>query len=110
MAKEQPLKIDRGSRFQYVVGVTGMSLTGLSARMHVRPGKANGGILLDMSAYVSVDAINGNVVIDMPGSATVSADWLKAKYDIKLYNASSTAVSPVRILQGEVVLDKEVTV
>lgn len=110
MAREQALKIDQGSRFQYVILVTNLSLTGLSAKMQIKSNKTNGELLLDASQYVSVNSGASQVIVDIPGSATEGADWLQAVYDIKVYNASNSAVSPVRIIQGNIVLDREVTV
>lgn len=109
MAQRQDLIIDQGSRFQWVYEVTGMSLAGMTARMHIRkiPGTD---LYLDASSHLTVDVLNGLVIIDMPGSATVGATWRRGVYDIEVYNASMESISPVRIVQGDVELDREVTV
>lgn len=109
MAQRQDLIIDQGARFQWVYGVTGLSLAGMTARMHIRkiPGAD---LLLDVSSYLSVDALNGLIIVDMPGSATVGHTWRRGVYDIEVYNASMETISPERIVQGDVELDREVTV
>ncbi len=109
MAQRQDLTIDQGSRFQWVYEVTGMSLAGMTARMHIRkiPGTD---LYLDASAYLEVDVLNGLIIVDMPGSATIGHTWKHGMYDIEVYNASLESISPVRIVQGDVELDREVTV
>lgn len=110
MAQRQDLTIDQGSRFQWNYLVTGMSLVGLTARMQIRKRAGDSLLLFDASDYLSVDALNGIVTIDIPGSATEDQTWSRGVYDIEVYDESSTAVSPVRIAQGDVTLDGEVTI
>jgi len=109
MAHRQDLVIDQGSRFQWVYEVTGMSLAGMTARMHIRkiPGTE---LLLDASGYLEVDVLNGFVILDIPASATIGHTWRRGVYDIEVYNASIESISPERIVQGDVELDREVTV
>lgn len=109
MATRQDLIIDQGSRFQWSFHVNGMSLIGLSARMHIRKTGGDATLYLDVSPYLEVDELNDLVLIDMPGSATVGATWTRGVYDIETYNAVLSSVSPVRIAQGDVRLDREVT-
>jgi hypothetical protein len=111
VAKEQALTIDQGSRFQYVVAVTGMSLTGLTAKMQIRSGKGSSKpLILDVTSYCTIDSGAGQIIIDIPGSVTDGADWIKGQYDLKVYNAGNSSVSPVRIMQGFITLDEKVTV
>lgn len=109
MARRQDLVIDQGSRFQWVYEVTGLSLAGMTGRMHIRkiPGTD---LYLDVSPYLEVDVLNGLVIVDMPGSATVGHTWRNGVYDIEVYNVSLETISPIRIVQGDVKLDREVTV
>lgn len=101
--------LNQGSRFQYVIDVLNLNLTGYSARMQVRLDKdPSSTLLLDASAYCTVDPIDGQVVIDMPGSATVDATWSAAYYDVLITNADPTKNQ--RILQGRITLDRQVTV
>lgn len=113
MAKQMNLigdnALNQGSRFQYVIAVLNLNLTGYSARFQVRSDKDEGStLLLDASAYCTVDPIAGQVIIDMPGSATVGQTWREAYYDVLLTNADTTKNK--RILQGRVTLDRRVTV
>lgn len=109
MAHKEDIVIDEGSRFVWNIKVLNQSLAGLTARMQIRrsPGTP---VLFDVSEYLSVDAAANLVRVDIPGSATVAATWQYGTYDIEIYNAASTAFSPVRVIQGDVRLDREVTI
>lgn len=109
MAQRQDLVIDQGSRFQWVYEVNGLNLAGLSARMQIRK-QAGDTLYLDASAYLSVDVLNKLVIVDIPASVTVGATWRRGNYDIEVYNPTVSTISPIRIVQGDVALDREVTV
>lgn len=110
MAQRQDLIIDQGSRFPWVYEVIGMSLVGLSARMQIRKKGGDATLLLDASSYLSVDALNGLVILDIPAAATIGAAWKFGVYDIEVYHPTVSSVQPYRIVQGDVELDREVTV
>ena len=108
MAQRQDLIIDQGSRFPWTYEVNGLSLAGMTARMQIR--KTPGGELyLDASDYLTVDVLNGLIIVDIPGSATTGATWRRGVYDIEVYNASMPSISPFRVVQGDAELDREVT-
>jgi len=109
MAQRQDLILDQGSRLLWVYEVTGQSLAGMAARMHIRkiPGTD---LYLDATDYLEVDVLNGLVILDIPASATVGATWRRGVYDIEIYNPLMESISPLRIVQGDIELDREVTV
>lgn len=109
MAQRQDLILDQGSRFQWVYEVIGLSLAGKSVRMQIRK-LAGADLYLDATSYVSVDSINGHVVVDIPANATVGSTWSKGVYDIEIFDPAQPTTSPIRIVQGDVALDREVTV
>lgn len=109
MAWRQDLVIDQGSRFPWIYEVVGMSLVGLSARMQIRKKGGDALLLLDASSYLTVDAMNNQVVLDIPAAATVGATWRFGVYDIEVYHPTVSSIQPYRIVQGDVELDREVT-
>jgi hypothetical protein len=110
MATKKDLVIDQGSRFNVIIAVTGISdMTGYSARGMVRARATDSTVLLDLGNYLSVDAVNKQVTIDMPGSASDSFTWDHGVYDIEVYNPTPNPVPVYRILQGGISLDKQVT-
>lgn len=110
MAQRQDLIFDQGSRKIWTYEVNGMSLIGLSARMQVRKKAGDSTLLLDASPYLTVDTLNKLVILDMPAAATAGATWRYATYDIEVYHPTLSSVQPFRIVQGDVELDREVTV
>lgn len=109
MAQRQDLILDQGSRFQWVYEVTGLSLAGMQARMQIRK-LAGSDLYLDASSHVTVDAINGHVVVDIPADVLVNSIWSRGVYDIEVYLPAQPTTSAIRIVQGDVALDREVTV
>jgi hypothetical protein len=110
----------QGARFRLVVGVScdwEPDFTGWVAKMEVRPNRSATAVLLaDMSAYVSVNAVAGQATVDIPANAaqlqfeSAEETWTHGVYDIEI--TPGTAPDPtrtLRVLQGNVTLDLEVT-
>jgi hypothetical protein len=108
MADEVPLTVDQGSRLLHVWDVTGQDLTGWSARGMVRPDKVSSAVNADWSSYLTVNAVNHQVVLLVTGDVTSAYTWDVGRYDIEIYKVGDPT-SPIRISQGEVRLDREVT-
>ena len=109
MAQRQDLIWDQGSRLLWVYEVTGLSLSGMQARMQVRsPDRAD--LYYDASAHVAVDGINNFVTVDIPSDASVGMIWARGVYDIEVFLPASPTTSAIRIVQGDIALDREVTV
>lgn len=108
MAQRQDLIIDQGSRFRWIYEVIGLSLSGMLARMKIRS-VDRVDLYLDATSYVAVDSINGLVTVDIPSDATVSQTWKQGLYDIEVYDPAQPTTSAIRIVQGDIALDREVT-
>ena len=109
MATEKKMTVDQGSRYQIVIDVTGMDLAGYSARGMVRRTRIDPDVLADWAAYLSVNPVDKQVVLVVPGDVTKTYDFDSARYDIEVYQPGSPEASAERILQGDVHLDREVT-
>lgn len=112
MAKVEDLHWDQGSRYQLLVQPQIdwlSSLAGYTARGQVRSSRTLPGatLLLDFSAYLTVDTANGTVLLDLPGDVLVAVDWTTGEYDMEL--TDGTPAHDVRFLQGKVFIDKEAT-
>ena len=108
MATEAFMTIDQGSRKQFVVDVSGMDLTGYSARGMVRADRINDSVLADWAAYLTVNSVDHQVALVIPADVTSTYAWDNGRYDIEVYISGNEA-SAVRIVQGDVHVDKGVT-
>jgi hypothetical protein len=105
--------VDQGSRWQAIVEVTVewlTDLTGYTARGHVKASRTLGGapVLFEFDAYMSVDVLNHQVLIDIPADVSAAWVWTKGVYDLELFDGDPA--HDVRFLQGDIKVDKEVTV
>jgi hypothetical protein len=112
VAKVLDLVWDEGSRFQLLVQPVIdwlPSIAGYSARGQVRSSRTlpDAELLLDFSAYLSVNSGQGTVLLDLPGDALIGADWSRGVYDIELFDGNPA--HDVRFLQGKVTIDREAT-
>lgn len=108
MAQRQDLILDQGSRFQWIYEVRGLSLSGMLGRMKIRS-MDRVDLYLDATGYITVDSINGFVTLDIPADVTVDDTWKKGVYDIEVYLPANPTTSAIRIVQGDIALDREVT-
>ncbi len=85
-------------------------LTGLAARMHLRPKVDSATVLLEMTTD------NGRITLTDPGiiewalgaDVTADLDFSSAVYDLEIYDPLDDTVVD-RLLEGKVTLKKEVT-
>ena len=107
--REWPAYISGG----FVQWYAPFDLTGKSARMTIRD-KIGGTVLASTEAAhapqnvitATVDVANNVINIAIPATATDDFAWKKGVYDIEVY---STAADAQRIVQGEIVVSREVT-
>lgn len=91
MAKRQDLVVDQKGKFEYTVQVTGatLPLTGWTARMTLADQRGGTAFATYTQAdYLSVDAVNGLVNIDIPKAVTTVYTWTWAEYDLYAIDAS----------------------
>lgn len=108
MATEYEILIDQGSRKPIIIGVKSdwlTDLTGYQGRMEVRSIKDSPILLATLSTYLTVDVPNMQVTLDIPPTISSAFTWKRGLYDIELFNGASVA----RILQGTIIVDREVT-
>lgn len=111
MAEQRDLVLDRLSRnvVRIKVDVDWLtSLTGYTGKMQVRDMRESGTVLADLSSHLTVDAVAGTVTLDLPADPSGDWSWRNGFYDIKVGPPASPELD-VRILQGRITLDKEVT-
>jgi hypothetical protein len=100
----------QGSRYIFVVSVSVEwlpTLVGYSARGQIRSSAVDITILATLDANLTVDTALGTVTLDLPASASTAWTWDNAKYSIEIFDGN--AAHDVRIAQGNVRLDREVT-
>jgi hypothetical protein len=112
MATLHDLVIDQGSRFQVVIKVTVdwlATLAGYQVRAYVRASQTlDGPVLVDLSSYLTItDPTQGLITMDVPANVTTAWDWSHGHYDMEIFDGN--AAHDVRVLQGEIRVDKEVT-
>jgi hypothetical protein len=113
MDNEEDLTILQGSRYFLVISSTVewlTDLTGYSARGMIRESRTGPQVTLlaDLTTFLSVDVPNHQVVLDLDADESSAWTWTHGAYDIEVYPPGDESKA-VRILQGKVVLDKEVT-
>lgn len=109
MATEKDLEdFDQGSKYQLVIDVTGLDLTGYSARGMVRADRVSAAVLADWASYLSVNAVAKQVVLSIPADVMAGYNFDRGRYDIEVFKVGDLT-SPVRIMQGNIKLDREVT-
>jgi hypothetical protein len=96
--------------FRLVVTVSGGpdDITGYTAEMQIRKTKASTVVLADLDPdWFTIDAVNRQVVLEIPAEATAVYDWTgAAMYDMHLLG---TSPERWRLLEGKASLDKTVT-
>jgi hypothetical protein len=115
MADVYDLLIDQGSRFMAVIEPKVewlTTLTGYDARGQVRASRtlpsADAPVLFDFEPYLTLDAANGVVMVDIPANVTATLAWVgAAQYDMELFD--SNPAHDVRFVQGEILVSREVT-
>jgi hypothetical protein len=109
------LTIYQGATFRRIIRLTdstntAIDLSGATVRMHVRATLADTATLLELNetngrAVVS-DAVNGEVTLLVTATVTAALNFSKAVYDLEIQYSDGTVD---RVLQGGIMLSKEVT-
>ena len=95
----------------YKSGGTFVDLTGYQARMQVRKTHASSVKLIELTTenngiVVDADPTSGRFTVSMPASATAALNFARAVYDLELLPPAN---EPFRLLEGGVILSREVT-
>ena len=120
-AAQYDLYIEQGASFAVVFrwedkDGDAQDLTDLDFEMKIRPTKDSSTVILSGSYEGSTDTptgdiifseggVNGQFGIDITAANTALLDFTKAVYDIEIANVTST----FRVVEGRVLLSKEVT-
>lgn len=108
------LTIKQGSRYFLVIQTTVEwlpNLSGYDARGMIRTSRTGPDmtLLADITVYLTVDAANSLVIVDLDADVSSGWGWDHGVYDIEIFPIVADEAKAVRILQGNVNLDKEVT-
>jgi len=85
------------------------NLTGYTARMQFRPYISSSEISLDATTAntkLLIDTVNSYVIINLSEADTQALTYTSYSYDIELVSAAN---KPIRLVQGTVSLNQEVT-
>ena len=86
-----------------------VNLTGFSARMQIRRSVSDDEVLLNMTSTngkIQIVPLEGKITLIFSAADTAQLDFSKAKYDLEVVSGDG---SVTRLLQGEIMLSKEVT-
>lgn len=86
-----------------------MNLTGYSARMQIRPYVSSDEVLIEATTANSkliITPLTGVLTLSLSAADTGLLVYTKSVYDIELINSAGI---PVRLLQGEINVSREVT-
>ncbi len=110
-------EIPQGSRFHNIIIYRDSSenpkdLSGYTATMQIRKYKAaSDPVILELNTsngYLTLGGVQGTITIDTPGDITDLLDFKWGYYDLELY-PSGDATQAIRILEGRINLNKQVT-
>lgn len=115
LAARKDMTIEQGAKFSRLIrwldgNGNPVDLTGWSARMQVRTGHG-GTLLLDLSTANGKITLSsgGTIEIEATASDTDGLDFERAVYDLELTPPSGSA-NTVRLLEGYIYLNRQVTV
>jgi hypothetical protein len=105
------LLIEQGSTFLYSLSLRDangpMNLTNFTARMQIRRTVGAPAVLLELTTANGRIAISGGTVaLSVDAADTALLDFSKAVYDLEIESPNGDVT---RLIQGDVVLSKEVT-
>lgn len=105
------LCIDQGSDFVLDLTVKEggaiKDLTGYSARAQLRSKKSDETLAASFTCTVKTPATSGQISIELPNSVSSALTAGRYFYDLEIYTANDAIVK--RLIQGEAVLNQEVT-
>lgn len=105
--------INQGSRYRAIVDVSVewlSDLIGYEARGTVRryqTVETADDPLAVLDDYLTVDGVNSLMTIDVPANISAGWDWTRGHYDIEIFDGNPA--HDVRVLQGQIRVDPEVT-
>lgn len=101
--------------FTWTTGTTGcnatttpVNLTGYTARMQIRPNVNSSTVLFEANTtngYIVLGGSAGTITLTIPAADTATFTFARAVYDLEL----TIGATVTRLLQGTVVLSREVT-
>ena len=111
------LEIEQGSTFRYALelkagtaaNAPALDLTGYVARMQIRADQAAATVLHEMTSAnggITIDALAGRLNLLISATATAAFAFDRAVYDLEIESAGGEVT---RVIQGTVVLSREVT-
>lgn len=109
------ITLDQGAAFERLYfwedenGVA-IPITGYTAALMIKP--YYGGTVIDSfthSAGLTITGAAGSVLWEMTATETAAFTFTRAKYDLELYPAG-VAADAIRLVQGEIILSKNITV
>jgi hypothetical protein len=86
-----------------------INLTGYTARMQIRPTVDSDTVIASLTTEnggISLSVINGSISLSIPAAYTALMTFVTAVYDLEMIATDATVT---RLIQGAVVLSKEVT-
>lgn len=96
--------------FTVILANTPVDITGWTADMQIRKVKTSATILAEyttsVGGYVTLDGPNGNILLDVPATATAGYVFGQGVYD--LY-ATDLSGRKFRVAEGNVIVDETVT-
>lgn len=112
MAQQADLLVDKGSYRPIVIDVDSDYITDLSVYngcgMMVRANKNDSAVLADLGSYATINVPNRQVTLAIPANVSSAFTWSQGLYDLELKHSTDPAKT-VRILQGTITADSEVT-
>lgn len=109
-ATKKDITIEQGSNFQLVTTVVSgpVSMAGYTGKMQIRPGKGSTVLRYDVpGSAITVDAINRQVIVDLPAAESDDFDWDSGMYDLVI--VSSDGLTRHRLAEGRAIVDHSVT-
>lgn len=88
---------------------TPINIAGYTARMQIRSSIKSPEVLLELNTEnnrIVLGGIDGTVTLQLTASTTAGITWSKGVYDLELVSSSGVVT---RLLQGEILVSKEVT-
>lgn len=104
----------QGSRYRLRVDVTcdwETDLTGWTVKSQVRASRAPGAAMLeDISTLGSISSPSApmQVLLDIPADASSAWTWDQGEYDVEVHHPSDAART-LRVVQGHITINQEVT-
>lgn len=113
MATEYEILVDQGGLRPIRVDIksdwlTIEDLVDYAGAMMVRESKNDPEVLADLSDYLTITPNALQVVLEIPSDVSSLFAWARGVYDIELQHATDVGRN-VRVLQGTITVDREVT-